>query len=83
MNNISVFKNINKNDDRVSDFLYNNRLSGKFFSLFGSIYNAFIEAMSSGDNFDNEIKKMQNKKIKKIVRELAYIGIDPFTPHMV
>ena len=62
MNNISVFKNIYKNDDRVSDFLYNNRLSGKFFSLFGSIYNAFIEAMSSGDNFDNVMKKCKIKK---------------------
>ena len=56
MYNISVFKKIYKNDDRVSDFLYNNRLSDKFVSLFGSIYNAFIEAMSSGDNFDNVIK---------------------------
>ena len=65
-------------------FLYNNnRLSGKFFSLFGSIYNAFIEAMSSGDNFDNVIKKMQNKKIKKIVRKSAHYGVDPFTPHVV
>ena len=39
--------------------------------------------MYGGDNFNNEIKKMQNKKIKEIVRELAYIGVDPFTPHMV
>ena len=81
--NISVFKDIYKNDARVGDFLYNNRLSNKFSSLFGSIYNAFIEAMCSGDNFDNEIKKMQNKKIKKIVRKLAYYGIDPFKPHVI
>ena len=83
MINISTFKDIAKNDNRVDVFLHNNRLSNKFSSLFGSIYNAFIEAMYSGNNFNSEIKKMQNKKIKKIVRELAYIGIDPFTPHMV
>ena len=81
--NISVFKDIYKNDSRVGEFLYNNRLSDKFSLLFGSIYNAFIEAMYDGDNFDNEVKKMQNKKIKKIVRELYYIGIDPFTPQMI
>ena len=82
MINISTFKDIAKNDCRIGEFLHNNRLSNKFSSLFGSIYNAFIEAMYSG-NFNNEIKEMQNKKIKKIVRELAYIGIDPFTSHMV
>ena len=81
--NISVFKDIYENDARVKKFLYNNRLSDKFSLLFGSIYNAFIEAMYSGDNFDNEIKKMQNKKIKKIVRKLAYYGVDPFSPHVV
>ena len=83
MINISTFKDIYKNDDRVRDFLYNNRLSNKFSSLFGSIYNAFIEVMSSGDNFDNEIKKMQNKKIKKIVKKLARYGVDPIKPHVV
>ena len=75
MYSISVFKKIYKNDGRVNDFLYNNRLSEKFSSLFGSIYNALIEAMSSGDNFDNEIKKIKNKKIKKIVRKLAHYGV--------
>ena len=83
MINISTFKDIYKNDVRVSDFLHNNRLSNKFSSLFQSIYNAFIEAMSSGDNFDNEIEKMQNKKIKKIVRKLARYGVDPIKPHVV
>ena len=84
MINISTLKTIYKNDVRVRDFLYNNRLSDKFVSLFGSIYNAFIEAMSSGDNFDNEIKEMQNKKkIKKIVRRLARYGVDPINPHVV
>ena len=62
MSNISTFKDIYKNDGRVGDFLHNNRLSNKFSSLFQSIYNAFIEAMSSGDNFDNEIKKCKIKK---------------------
>ena len=62
MINISTFKDIYKNDVRVSDFLHNNRLSNKFSSLFQSIYNAFIEAMSSGDNFDNVIKKCKIKK---------------------
>ena len=55
--NISVFKKICKNDDRVNDFLYDNRLSDEFSSLFGSIYNAFIEVMYGGDNFDNGIEK--------------------------
>ena len=32
--NISVFKKIYKNDDRVSDFLYKYRLTSKFASLF-------------------------------------------------
>ena len=80
---ISFLKDLAKHDRRVSEFLHNNRLSNKFSSLFRSIYNAFIEAMNSGNNFNNEIKKMQNKKIKEIVRELAHIGVDPFTPHMV
>ena len=80
---ISVFKDIYKNDSRVGEFLYNNRLSDKFSLLFGSIYNAFIEAMFRGDNFDNEIKKIQNKKIKKIVRKLSYNGIDPFHPQVI
>ena len=62
MNNISVFLKKYNNDDKVSACLYNNRLSGKFISFFGSIYNAFIEAMSSGDNFDNVIKKCKIKK---------------------
>ena len=26
--------------------------------------------MSTGDDFDNEIEKMQNKKIKKIVKKI-------------
>ena len=81
--NISDFKKVRDNDVRVGKFLYNNRLSDKFSSLFESIYKAFIEAIYSGDDFDNEIKKMQNKKIKKIVRKLAYCGIDPFSPHKV
>ena len=81
--NISVFKEIKKNDSRVNEFLYNNCLSSKFSSLFDSIYNAFMEAMHSRNNFDNEIKKMQNKEIKKIVKDLAYHGIDPFRPHMI
>ena len=76
---ITVFKDIEKNDKRVGEFLHNNRLSDKFSSLFGSIYNVFLEAMTGGDNFDNETKK-QKEKIKKIVRELSYYGIDPFTP---
>ena len=80
---ISFLKDIAKNDCRIGEFLHNNRLSDKFSSLFRSIYNAFIEAMYSGNNFNNEIKKMQNKKIKEIVRELAHIGVDPFNPHMV
>ena len=73
--NISVFKDIEENDSRVSKFLYNNRLSSKFSSLFDSIYNAFMEAMHSRKNFD--------KEIKKIVKDLSYHGIDPFTPHMI
>ena len=81
--NIFVFKEIYENDSRVGEFLYNNRLSYKFSLLFGSIYNAFIEAMYSGDNFDNEIKKIKNKKIKKIVRKLSYNGIDPFHPQVI
>ena len=83
MYNISVFKGIYKNDDRVSDFLYKYRLTSKFASLFGSIYDAFIEAMYSGNNFNNVIEKMQNKKIKKIVRKLAYYGVDPFKPNVI
>ena len=79
----SVFKNIYKNDNRVGDFLYDNRLTFKFSSLFGSIYSAFFEAMYGGNNFDNEIKKMQNKKIKKIVRKLSYYGVDLFKPHVI
>ena len=66
---ISVFKEICKNDSRVNEFLYKNRLSNEFSSLFGSIYYAFIEAIYGGDNFDNKLKKKQNKKIKKIVRK--------------
>ena len=81
--NISVFKEIQKNDSRVNEFLYNNCLSSKFSSLFDSIYNAFMEAMHSKNNFDNEIKKMQNKEIKKIVKDLSYHGIDPFRPRMI
>ena len=73
--NIFVFKDIKENDSRVSEFLHNNRLSSKFSSLFDSIYNAFMEAMHSRNNFD--------KEIKKIVKDLAYNGIDPFTPHMI
>ena len=80
---ISFLKDLAKNDHRVSEFLHNNRLKGKFSSLFRSIYNAFIESSYGGNNFNNEIKKKQNKKIKEIVRELAYIGVDPFTPLMV
>ena len=73
-NDISVFKEIKKNDSRVDEFLHNNRLSSKFSSLFDSIYDAFTEAMCSR-NFNNEIKN--------IVRELAYFGVDPFRPHMI
>ena len=80
---ISFLKDLAKNDHTVSEFLHNNRLKGKFSSLFRSIYNAFIESSYGGNNFNNEIKKKQNKKIKEIVRELAYIGVDPFTPLMV
>ena len=80
---ISFLKDLAKNDHRVSEFFHNNRLSKKFSSLFGSIYNAFIEAMNGGGNVNNEIKKKQYKKIKEIVRELAYIGVDPLTPLMV
>ena len=60
--NISVFKEIRKNDPRVGEFLHNNRLSSKFSSLFNLIYCAFMEAMQGGNNFDNEIKRIQNKK---------------------
>ena len=81
--NISTFKDIYKNDVRVGDFLHSNRLTNKFSSLFQSIYYAFIEAMSTGDNFVNEFKKMQNKKIKKIVKKLAHYGVDPVKPHVV
>ena len=80
---ISIFKEIQKNDPRVSEFLHNNCLSGEFHLLFEKLYFAFIEAMHSGDNFDNEIQKMQNNKIKEIVKDLAYLGIDPFTPHKI
>ena len=73
---ISFLKDLAKHDRRVSEFLHNNRLSNKFSSLFGSIYNAFIESSCGGNT-------MQKKKIKEIVRELAYIGVDPFTPLMV
>ena len=69
---ISFFKDIYENDSRVGEFLHENRLSDKFYSLFGAIYIAFMEAMTGGDN-----------KIKKIVRELAYYGVDPFSPHKV
>ena len=62
MINISILNKFIKNDVRVRDFLHNYRLSNEFSSLFGSIYNAFIEAFYSRDNFDNEIKEMQNKK---------------------
>ena len=75
---ISFLKDLAKNDNRVGEFLHNNRLSSKFSSLFGSIYNAFIESSYGGKNFNNEIKKKQYKKIKEIVRELAYIGVDLF-----
>ena len=47
---ISFLKDLAKNDNRVGEFLHNNRLSSKFSSLFGSIYNAFLEAMYSGNN---------------------------------
>ena len=60
--NISVFKDIKKNDSRVGEFLHNYRLTDRFSFLFDSIYNAFMEAMYSRNNFDNEIKKMQIKK---------------------
>ena len=73
---ISFLKDLAKHDRRVSEFLHNSRLSNKFSSLFGSIYNAFIESSCGGNT-------MQKKKIKEIVRELAYIGVDPFTPLMV
>ena len=76
--NISLFKEIKENDSRVKEFLQNNCLSFKFSSLFDSIYNAFMEAMDRRNNFDNEIKKMQNEEIKKIVKDLSYHGIDPF-----
>ena len=36
-----------------------------------------------GGNVNDEIKKKQYKKIKEIVRDLAYIGVDPLTPRMV
>ena len=65
-------------------FLHNNRLSYNFFLLFGSIYNAFIESSyGGGNNFDNDIKKKQYKKINEIVKKLAYIGVDPINPHVV
>ena len=73
--NITVFKEIQKNDSRVSEFLHNNRLSSKFSSLFDSIYNAFMEAMPGNKNSNNEIKK--------IVKDLSYLGIDPFSPRMI
>ena len=79
---ISFLKDLAKHDRRVSEFLHNNRLSNKFSSLFGSIYNAFIESSYCGGN-NNEIKKKQYKKINEIVKKLAYIGVDPFTPLMV
>ena len=81
--NISVFKDIRENDSRVKEFLHNNRLSIKFSSLFNSIYNAFMEAMDIRNNFENEIKKKQNEQINKIVKDLSYIGIDPFSPRMI
>ena len=80
---ISLFKDIKKKDSRVSEFLYNYRLSSKFSSLFDSICNVFMEAMQRRNNFDNEIKRKQNNEIKKIVKDLAYHGIDPFSPHMI
>ena len=70
MISISTFKDIYKNDARVRDFLYNNRLSNKFSSLFRSIYKAFIEAMSSGDNFDNQIEEMRDKKNKENCKKI-------------
>ena len=79
---ISVFENVSKNDNRVSEFIYYNRLSRKFSSLFDSIYTAFIEATYNGDNFDN-VKKRQYEKIKKIVRRLAHNGVDPFKPYVL
>ena len=54
---ISFLKDMSKNDCRISEFLHYNRLTDKFSSLFGSIYNAFIEAMTGGGNVNNEIKK--------------------------
>ena len=66
---ISFLKDLVKHDFMVFVFLHNNRLSNKFSSLFGSIYNAFVEAKNSGNNFNDEIKKMQNKKIKGIVKK--------------
>ena len=78
MYNISVFKKMYNNDDRVSDFLYDYRSSSEYISLFGSIYNVFIEAIYGGGSFDNVIKKDQNKKIRKIVAKLAHFGVDPF-----
>ena len=78
--NISVFKNIYKNDLRVGEFLYNNLLTDKFSFLFESIYYAFMEAMIGNYDFDN---KKKNDKIRKIVSELSHCGVDPFKPQMV
>ena len=81
MFNISKLKEICLKEDRVHEFLLNNSLSNKFSSLFGSIFNAFYEVKSVGKyKLNDEIKKMQYKEIKKIVKKLAYIGVDPFNP---
>ena len=80
---ISVFKDLSKNDSRVGEFLHNNRLSEKFSLLFSSIYYAFMEAMCEENKLHREIINMQLRKIKKIVRELSYNGIDPFAPQMI
>ena len=53
---ISFLKDLAKHDRRVSEFLHNNRLSNKFSSLFGSIYNAFIESSCGGNTMQKKKK---------------------------
>ena len=66
---IDIYKDIK--DNPTSEFLYRYCKSSAFAEIFPSINDCFIEAMYMGKTNDS-----QKKRIREIVRKLAYRGID-------
>ena len=66
---IGLYKDMK--DNPTSEFIYNNCKSFAFVGIFPAINYAFIEAIYMG-----KPKNDQQKRIRKIVRKLAYYGIE-------